>query len=574
MPRKRALRESRVARLRSRRYSVVERTCHSVRSVVFNYNGTKDMRTSLIEALQNPDRYPHRVDRVELLETHISWVLLAGDRVYKLKKPLNLGFLDFSTLERRRFFCEEELRLNQRTAPDLYLDVVAIRGTPENPSFEGTGEVIEYAVRMRRFGADAGFDQLLSQHRLRGEHIIGLGRKLAELHRIAGVAGPDSNFGTASAAAEPIRDNFTDLARTLKDAPVAQGLTSLQTWTEAEIGRLAPLMEQRHRDGFIRECHGDAHLGNVALINGEAILFDCVEFSSELRWIDLISDVAFAVMDLHRCGEQGFAWLLLDEYLAVTGDYRGLQLLPLYMVHRALVRAKVTALRLEDTDIDRDALLNEVHVYLELARKISSQNRPVIIITMGLSGSGKSWLAQQLVERVGLVRLRSDVERKRLHGVSQSDSSDSAIDSDLYSTEATQRTYRHLAEMARPLIDAGIPCLIDAACLKHWQRGVFRELASELGVPFGILHCHAGNATLRQRIVAREAVGNDPSEAGLEVLEHQQQTLEALNAQELTQALLIDTGSDIDSNSGDNTASAADWVSQLTLDGIGHIAAT
>lgn len=529
------------------------------------------MRTPLIEALQCPDRYPHRVDRVELRETHISWVLLAGETVYKLKKPLNLGFLDFSTLEKRRFFCEEELRLNRRTAPELYLDVVCIRGTPQNPSFEGTGDVIEYAVRMRRFDADAGFDHLLAQHRLERQHITGLGRKLAELHQIAEIAGPDSNFGTVSAAAEPIRDNFADLARTLGDAPIAAGLSSLQAWTDAEIARLAPLMEERHRNGFIRECHGDAHLGNVALIRGEATLFDCVEFSSELRWIDLISDVAFAVMDLQRCDEHGFAWLLLDAYLAATGDYRGVRLLPLYLVHRALVRAKVTALRLEDTEADRNALLAEAGRYLELTEKISAEKRPAIVITMGLSGSGKSWIAQQLVERVGLVRLRSDVERKRLHGISHSGSSDSGIDSDLYSTKANRRTYHHLAEMARSIIDAGIPCLIDAACLKHWQRGIFQELADDLGIPFGILHCHAGNVELRRRIVARKAAGEDPSEAGLDVLVHQQQTLEPLTAKEMKQALLTRTDSD---TSGEAILRAADWIRQLTLDGVGDITAT
>lgn len=529
------------------------------------------MQTPLIDALRRPDRYPQGVDRVDLVETHISWVLLAGDRVYKLKKPLDLGFLDFSTLDKRRFFCEEEVRLNRRTAPDLYLDVVAIRGTADNPAFEGAGDIIEYAVKMRRFDAAAGFDHLLSQQRLQREHIIGLGNRLADLHQIADIAGPDSDFGTVRATVEPIRDNFTDLADTLKDAPVAAGLAALQAWTEAEVARLTPFMMERQRSGFIRECHGDAHLGNVALINGEVTLFDCVEFSSELRWIDLMSDVAFTVMDLHRRGEAGFAWLLLDQYLAATGDYRGLQLLPLYMVHRALVRAKVTALRLEDADADPHALLDDVGHYLELAGNISRQKRPAIIITMGLSGSGKSWLAQQLVERVGLVRLRSDVERKRLHGMSRNDRSDSAIASDLYSSEATARTYRYLADLARSLIDAGMPCLIDAACLRHWQRRIFRELATQAGVPFGILHCHADSTELEQRLLAREAEGKDPSEAGLAVLEHQQHTAEPLSAQELSESLLISTGNE---TGGDSVARAAGWIRQLTFNGVGDITAT
>lgn len=525
------------------------------------------MRTPLIEALRRPDRYPHRVEHVELVETHISWVLLAGDTVYKLKKPLNLGFLDFSTLEKRRFFCTEEVRLNQRTAPELYLDVIAIRGTPEQPEFGGCGEILDYAVRMRRFDAGAGFDQLLAQGRLEPEHIAKLGRKLAELHRAADTAGPDTDYGTVQSIAGPIRDNFSNLQETLAGEPAAAGLTALQTWTNTELARLTTLINERHRGGFIRECHGDAHLGNVALINGEATLFDCIEFSSELRWIDLMSDVAFAVMDLHCRGKPGFAWRLLDDYLTATGDYRGLRLLPLYLVHRALVRAKVTSLRLADVDADREALLSDVSDYLALAQKTSREQRPAIIITVGLSGSGKSWLAQRLVEHVGLVRIRSDVERKRLYHLRQGDNTGSDLGSGLYASEATARTYHHLAEMVASVIDAGIPCLIDAACLEHWQRSMFRELAAALTVPFGILHCQAEDVELQRRILAREVAAEDPSEAGVDVLRYQQQTMQPLNDQELLLTLGINT-------TDSHLAHTVEWVRQLTLDGVGHIATT
>ena len=512
------------------------------------------MHTQLINSLLNPDCYPHPVESVELVETHISWVLLAGDRVYKLKKPLDLGFLDFSTLARRRFFCEEEIRLNQRTAPDLYLDVISITGTPEQPALNGTGDILEYAVRMRRFDAEAGFDRLLTRQQLKRQHVAGLGQTLAELHCMAEIAEPDSDYGTVNATAASIRANFTDLANTLKNQPIAAGLGALQDWTDTELSSLEPCLENRLRCGFIRECHGDAHLGNVALIDGRATLFDCVEFSNELRWIDVMSDVAFAVMDLHSRGAHGYAWLLLDQYLAATGDHAGLRLLPLYVVHRALVRAKVTALRLDDPDVDTAALLGQVAGYLDLARSVSAARRPAIVLTVGVSGSGKSWLAQQLVETACLVRVRSDVERKRLNRFDPGDNSDSGIDRDLYSEEANARTYHYLAAVARCVVEAGMPVLIDAAALKHWQRSLFRKLAAECEVPFGILYCHADNDTLRRRIVAREAAGDDASEAGLPVLEHQQRTLEPLDAQEQTQALNVDS-----------VAHAADWVGRLTL---------
>lgn len=512
------------------------------------------MHTKLIDALRSPDAYPHAVDEVELMETHISWVLLAGEFVYKLKKPLDLGFLDFSTLEKRRFYCEEEIRLNRRTAPDIYLDVIEICGNPEEPVLGHDGDPIEYAVRMRRFDVEAGFDHLLADGRLDHDHVLDLGRQLARLHRIAEIASPDEGFGDRASVADPMRDNFSALGDMLKGESARHRLPALKRWTEDQLGRLAPMIDKRLRAGWIRECHGDAHLGNVALIDGRATLFDCIEFSEALRWIDTVSDLAFTVMDLRDRGAPGFAWLLLDEYLARSGDYEGIRLLPLYMVYRALVRAKVNAFRLEDEDADRTEVLEEIDGYLALAERISGEQRGAVIITMGVSGSGKSWLARRLVAHAGLVRMRSDIERKRLHGLDPDDSSNSAVGDDLYSAEATERTYRHLAGLVEPLLQAGIPALVDAACLKRWQRNIFRDLAHERGVPFAIVHCDAEQAVLEQRIEQRDEAGDDPSEAGLEVLAHQQDTMEPLEESELADALSLDTGAP------DSTRRAAAWI--------------
>ena len=511
------------------------------------------MNRQLIEALCDAQLYRHPVETVETIETHISWVLLAGEFVYKIKKPLDLGFLDFSTLEKRRFYCQEEIRLNRRTAPELYLEVVAIGGTPENPVLDSEGEAIEFAVRMRRFDTQAGFDRLLADNRLEHEHIIDLGYRLAELHRIAEVAPPDSRFGTFDDVADPMRDNFTDLERMLADDRRSR-LSELNQWSERELKHLTPLLETRQREGFTRECHGDAHLGNVALIDNRATLFDCIEFSEDLRWIDVISDLAFTVMDLHDRGAPGFAWLLLDEYLARSGDYGGVRLLPLYMVYRALVRAKVNAFRLDDDNADQRNVLSQIDDYLGLAETISREHRPAVLITMGVSGSGKSWLARRLVERAGLVRMRSDVERKRLHGLAPDAASDSGLGTDLYSKAATERTYRHLAELVRPVLCAGIPVLIDAACLKRWQRELFQRLAEDLDVNFAVIQCDADDDVLRDRIRQREQAGDDPSEAGLEVLAHQQETLDPLDDRESGFALCLDTAAP------DSTARAVEWL--------------
>jgi aminoglycoside phosphotransferase family enzyme/predicted kinase len=499
----------------------------------------------LVDALADPAVYSHpvgSVDRVERIETHISWVLLAGDSVYKIKKPLDLGFLDFTTLERRRFYCEEEVRLNRRTAPELYLGVVAITGSPEHPELDGDGEPIEYAVRMRRFDTEQGFDRLLERGALDAAQVIDLAGQLAELHAVAAVADPESDQGTFDDVAEPVRDNFDVLADKV-DARQRDGLARLRAWSEDQLGAQNARIERRRRAGFVRECHGDAHLGNVALYRGRAMLFDCIEFSPALRWIDVVNDLAFTIMDLRDRGAESLAWVLLDEYLARTGDFDGLHLLPLYSAYRAGVRAKVQSFALDQSEdaAAREALDDEIAGYLGLAERIAGERRPAVIITTGLSGSGKSWLARRLIGRVGLVRVRSDVERKRLHGLPAEARSGSALEGQLYTPGASERTYARLVEAAGAICAAGYPALIDAAFLKRWQRDRLRRMAAAHGLRFRIIHCTAPASTLADRVQAREEQGKDASEAGLDVLELQQRSAEPLSEAELADTIVVDT---------------------------------
>ncbi len=510
------------------------------------------MHAPLIEALENPSCYPHAVDRVERIETHISWVLLAGDFVYKIKKPLDLGFLDFTTLEKRKFFCQEEIRLNRRTAPKLYLDAVPITGKPEDPQVNGRGKPFEYAVRMRRFDPEATFDRLLSRRELQADDVADLARNLAGLHARAAIAPPDSRHGNHRAVAGPMFDNFT----TLRDQLGDDSLAPVERWTREQLHKLNPLIEQRLQGGLVRECHGDAHLGNVARIDGRATLFDCIEFNPELRWTDVICDLAFTVMDLRHRGADDLAWLLLDEYSAETGDFDGMRLLSLYTTYRALVRAKVNTFRLEDVEADREQVQAGIDAYLALAATLTTEFRPGLFVTMGVSGSGKSWLARRLLQRVGMLRIRSDVERKRLAGLRPDAKSASELGAQLYSRQAGKRTYAHLVETARKLIESGFPVLVDASCLESWQREPFSELAGELEIPFGIIECRAEDSVLRQRIIERDRVGKDPSEAGLEVLAHQQRTAQALHENERQTALCLDTGEP------DSVESAVGWIEQ------------
>ena len=471
-------------------------------------------------------------------ETHISSVLVADGHAWKIKKPVDLGFLDFSTLEKRRHCCEEEIRLNGRLAPDVYQRVAAITGSVENPAIDGEGEVIEYAVQMREFPADAllADDPALLDASL----IDAIAEQVALFQRSAAVASQESGFGQPGAVLAPMLQNFEQILARIEEASDRQRLAALQAWTETRFAELHPLLEMRPGNGRIREGHGDMHLGNIAVEEGRAIIFDGIEFNPQLRWIDVMSEVAFLVMDLQNRGHTGLAWRFLNGYLTQTGDFAGVGLLNYYLVYRALVRAKVAILRLAQPGMDmasQQAARDEYRSYMALAGQHSGPQRPALIIMHGVSGSGKSWYATRLAEQLGAIRIRSDVERKRLYGYSPEAKTASGIGSGIYTTTAGMRTYDQLARLARHGIDAGYPVIIDATFLGRGQRERFRQLAATTGVPFVILACTASQDTLRQRILMRQAADSDPSEAGMAVLESQLQSQEPLGEDEQANVL-------------------------------------
>ena len=519
-----------------------------------------DPHATLVRALQNPALYDHPVKDFQLVETHISSVLLTGDYAYKLKKPLDLGFLDFSTLEKRRHFCHEELRLNRRLAPQLYLDVIAITGSPPAPQLNGAGAPFEYMVKMRQFPQSAQLDRVLARGGLTAAHIDQLARTLAEFHARVAVAGADTPYGTPAAAYFPMGQNF-DQIRPLVSAGFHPQLARLQAWSEQMRDRLTAPLAARKRAGYIRECHGDVHLGNMALLDDKVVLFDCLEFNDNLRWIDVMNEVAFTVMDLEvaggaslprdpRLGPVGddrgqkiFARRFLNAYLEHSGDYAGLALLRFYQVYRALVRAKVSVIRLSQPGLsraEREQIESKYRGYADLAERYTRASAPALIITHGLSGTGKSTVTQSLVEHVDAIRVRSDVERKRLHGLTAGERSGSELNAGLYTADASQRTYAHLAGLARTILAAGHTAVIDATFLRRAQRDRLRTLAAELGVPFVILAIEAAEETLRRRVVERERAARDASEAGLAVLAQQRAGAEPLGTDELVLALAID----------------------------------
>lgn len=496
---------------------------------------------SLIRALQDPSLYPHPVSGFDVIETHISWVLLTGTHAYKIKKPVDLGFLDFTTLERRRHFCEEELRLNRRLAPELYLGLVCIRGSARSPRLDGSGPVLEYAVKMRQFDPAGQFDRLLAADRLRIELIEGLAKVLARFHEQAGRAQEDDAFGDEESIIGPARDNFAAIALPPALVSERRQLEWLAECTENDWARLAPVCARRKSSGRVRECHGDLHLANVTVHEGKAVPFDCLEFDPALRWIDVMSEIAFLAMDLDAHGRSDLTYRLLNEYLHRTGDYEGMELLGFYQMYRAMVRAKIESIRARQRDEVSPEGCREVLKYMALAGTYARRRLGAVVIAHGLSGSGKTTLSRDLLAPCRLIRIRSDVERKRLAGYAPEARTDSAIDSGIYTAQASERTYLRLAELAEIMVMAGFNVLVDATFLRRAQRETFRDLATRLHAPFVILHFNAAEETLRERIRQRAVSSMDASEADIEVLARQIATQEPLTSDERCATVWIDT---------------------------------
>ncbi|HSN52462.1 MAG TPA: AAA family ATPase [Woeseiaceae bacterium] len=496
----------------------------------------------LVEALLRPAAFPHPAGDIELLETHISWVVLAGGYAYKIKKPVVLDFLDFGTLEKRRHYCDEELRLNRPWAPELYLDVVAITGPADAPVIGGDGEVLEYAVTMRRFDQDLRLDRQLADGLLTVADMKELGQTIAARHAEAARPEPADRDRLVGQAVHYFRENFDHLGGIIDD----DELRFLQDWTERELGKHEATLRQRFDDGFVRDCHGDLHLGNLVRLPSGITTFDCIEFNPDLRNTDVFADVGFLAMDLTAKGHPELAAHFLNRYLEKSGDYEGAVLLDLYFVYRCLVRAKVAAIRSrerEDED-ERAADIGEARDYAAMARRQASKGAPVLVIMHGLSGSGKTWLAERLMAALPAIRVRSDIERKRLFGLDEAADSDSGIGAGIYTPDASVETYERLFTLADSLLGAGHPVVLDAAFLKKKQRVSARSVASSLGVNSVLVCAEAPVDVLRSRIEARAKHKDEASEADLAVLEHQLEAAARVGLDEA--AIHVDTSADTD----------------------------
>lgn len=484
-------------------------------------------------------------DAVRLFETHISWVVVTGEFAYKFKKAVHFGFVDFSTLEARRFYCNEEVRLNRRLASDIYLCVVTIAGDPEHPVVDGPGEVLEHAVKMHAFAQESLWSYRVPQGLVSFGELEALASVMASFHRDAAVAPDDSEWGTPNSVARNGDETLVSL-HPLIGNDSRQQLRALEAWEAQHRQRLDSMFRERKMHGMVRECHGDLHCGNLLTLGKRVEPFDCIEFNDSLRWIDVMNDLAFICMDLAFQRRADLAATLLNLYLEIGGDYAGLRVLRYYEVHRALVRAKVMLLHAAQQDDAQHAEEKRERglAYLAFAARAIQPRRVALMITHGCSGSGKTRFARSAAELLEAVQVRSDVERKRLHGLSATDRA--AADSAVYDAASTQKTYDRLLAIARTILESGRSAIVDAAFLQAKQRTPFQDLAAVLGVPFFIFFVHAPVEIMRQRILQRSMAELDASDAHAGILDHQLRTMEALSAQERTCEIAVDTRSGID----------------------------
>lgn len=501
---------------------------------------TDDSTGALVRALRCRSCFEHPVDQIRVIETHISYVLLTGAFAYKIKKPVALPFVDFSTLEKRRKACNEEMRVNARLAPTLYLGVVQIGGSVTAPVMNAPGKAIEYAVKMRQFPDSARLDRVLKRGEVSEAMMRDLARQVARFHARVETGPRSGDRQDSEQHFREVAENLESLQK-LPDSPDRQRLISeLRDWSMESLVVNGEHLRGRRRNGFVRECHGDMHLANLALLDNEIVIFDAVEFNEDLRWIDVLSEVAFLVMDLLHNDRSDLAYIFLSTYLEITGDYEGLGLLRHYLVYRAMVRAKVTAIRIDQPGLgeeERGAELAQVDKYLRLALGLARKNaKPFLLLTCGPSGAGKSYLSERLCGLLGAIRVRSDAERQRRARAGEN----------RYSAAARHRTYLRVETNADKVLQAGLPVVVDATFIRREYRQRFWQLANDRRVPFAILWLKAPVEVLERRVRLRAAAGTDASEASVNVLGQQLREMEPLSRAEQEFALEIDTSSELD----------------------------
>jgi uncharacterized protein len=494
------------------------------------------MERNHLTALLDPAAYSERTTSVSLMQTHVSFLFLTDTHVYKIKKPVDFGFLNFTTVDRRRFFCEEEVRLNRRLCPDVYLGVVELRESPSGVSFFGTGKVIDYAVRMKRLPGDRMLDRLLQEGKVTGDGIRRIASVIGEFHLLAERSGEIDGYGSVELIRRNWEENFRQIAPFVSSTLAESDLRLLRAWVERFLEDRSDLFAHRVSGGHIRDCDGDLHSENICL-DDRVYIFDCIEFNSRFRFSDTASDIAFLLMDLEFRGRRDLAEVLLDEYLTVTGDREMLGVLDFYRVYRAFVRGKVESFRLNDiqvSDREKDSAAASARLHFRLARGYVLRRMlpPGLIAFSGLMGVGKSTLARGLSFQFGLEQISSDVLRKELAGLPATEHHRDAYNEGLYTPEFTRRTYQEMFRRAEESLRAGRGIIVDASFSRREDRASFSDLARRMGAPFHLFHAVCPEPTVLGRLEARTDDPFQVSDGRLELLVRQRDDFELFSPDE------------------------------------------
>uniref|UniRef100_C6E5N4 Aminoglycoside phosphotransferase n=1 Tax=Geobacter sp. (strain M21) TaxID=443144 RepID=C6E5N4_GEOSM len=489
----------------------------------------------LIKSLLEAKAYPEPTAGVRLIETHVSFIFVTDCLVYKVKKPVDYGFLDFTTLERRRFYCEEEVRLNRRLCPDLYLGVVELRRIPSGASFAGGGEILDYAVKMKRLPEERMLAHLLE----RGEAGIGdmnrIARVVADFHAKAGRSAKIDDCGQTAVIRRNWEENFRQATPFAGVTVSACELADIRRWTERFLEQNEGQFRRRVAKGYIRECDGDLHSGNICLTE-KVCIFDCIEFNERFRYIDTAADLSFLLMDLEYAGRPDLSEALLAAYQKETEDLEMGDLLSFYKVYRAFVRGKVTSFLLNDPDLPSPEFAGKRETarrYFRLALGYTLRDRlkPSLVITCGLMGSGKSTLARELALELGFELRRSDVLRKEVAGLPLQPVAEE-YRGGIYNEEMDRATYAALLAEAEEALKAGKGVVADATFRRAADREAFRALAAQLGVSCYTVETRCPELITRQRLEARSGNANEVSDARWEHFHRQQAEFEAPQAGE------------------------------------------
>lgn len=498
----------------------------------------------LIQQMLEPDFYPHPVQEpIELLQTHISFILLTGDYAYKIKKIVDFGFLDYSTLEKRRYFCEQELRMNQQQAPDLYLEVLPIIEIGDRFQFgEQEDSGIEYALKMRQFPEENLFINLFTQDQLTTKEMEELGKVVAQFHQNCPTNHDILKWGEIAQIRHSIDGNYQKTQKYIGCCQTQEQYEQTKQYTDSFFETYEAVFQSRIDHHWIRECHGDLHLKNICLYQNKILLFDRIEFNEEFRFVDVMYDVAFVVMDLEGRGRADLGNRFLNTYIEQMGDWEGLQLLPFYLTRQAYVRAKVNSLILDDPAVSeeqKEIAKQEAIQYYKLAWQYTRRSSGGIVMMSGLSGSGKSTTARKLSKRLNAIHIRSDAVRKHLAHVPLYEPGGEEI----YTLEMTEKTYQRLLELGLLLAKQGFWVILDAKYDQQEQRGKVIETCNSYQLPLQIIECTAPMDILQERLQHRQG---DIADATADLLTSQRAKAQPFTDDEKNYLTTIDTTQNID----------------------------